>query len=368
MKPCPVTYEDLAEVVPSKPGAPYPDAGQSFDKTLQTAMMSTPAPQSLMQPEKGPNDAVVSASPALLSSKSTGNAPNSGTRASAAYRKSLASKPPDSVQMSGWQKYKDDQLLRNPGGGYYSDQGKVVENTGKKSIPWLIGRDISGVAGNIGNFFANVFMGSKIRYRDEKNQIRKTQQTGLLGTVGNFFRDLAGALSFGAYHPGSQQQPHGFKNRLLYSVSKLQDAFVGDMINGVPASVNHMAQNAILAGWRLVEVLPDAALGSFEPGRKLTTTVFDNGQVAVEYLTDIVPSGDAWLRVHGADWKKLKLPVIYNLKMPEHFDGDTRWSHVRNTPFRKTIETIGSLVADGLTIGFLGQTGGTSARRNPAEY
>lgn len=186
LKPCPVTYEDLAEVVPSKPGAPYPDAGQSFDKTLQTAMMSTPAPQSLMQPEKGPNDAVVSASPALLSSKSTGNAPNSGTRASAAYRKSLASKPPDSVQMSGWQKYKDDQLLRNPGGGYYSDQGKVVENTGKKSIPWLIGRDISGVAGNIGNFFANVFMGSKIRYRDEKNQIRKTQQTVFWGPSGIF--------------------------------------------------------------------------------------------------------------------------------------------------------------------------------------
>jgi hypothetical protein len=270
--------------------------------------------------------------------------------------------------MSGWQKYKEDQLLRNPGSRCYTRQGRISDNPQGKSVSWLIGKDISGVVGNIGNFFANIFKGSKLLYRDEKNQIRQAHQTGLLGAITNFFRDFASALSFGAYHPDSQQPVHGFTNRLHYAASKLKDALLGDLVDGLPSSLNHMAQNAVLAGWRLAEVLPDAALGGFEPGRKLSTTIFDNGQVAVEYLTDIIPSGDAWLRVHAADWKKLTPPVLYNLKMPDHFNGDARWKYVRNTPFRKTIETIGSLLADGLSIGFLGQTGGSSDHRNEIQY
>ena len=58
--------------------------------------------------------------------------------------------------------------------------------------------------------------------------------------------------------------------------------------------------------------------GSFGPGQKLTTTIFDNGHVAIEYLTDIIPSGDAWLRVHASNLKEIKPPVLYNLKMPEY--------------------------------------------------
>ncbi|MBW1862706.1 MAG: hypothetical protein JRJ02_10085 [Deltaproteobacteria bacterium] len=33
------------------------------------------------------------------------------------------------------------------------------------------------------------------------------------------------------------------------------------------------------------------------------------------------------------------------MNMPEHFKEDIRWRYVRNTPFRKTIETIGSLLS-----------------------
>lgn len=284
--------------------------------------------------------------------------------AQAAYGKQLSSRPAAASvtdRASGWQQYKEDQLLRNPGSRTYGAEGEKI--AGKESVPFLIGRDISGVVGNIRNFFANIFRGSTIFYRDEKNQVRKGHQTGLLGALGNFFRDLAGALSFGAYHPDRQKAVQGFENRLHYSVSKLKEAFLGDLVDGVPSSLNHMAQNAMLSGWRLAEVLPDAALGNFAPGRKLTTTIFDNGQVAIEYLTDIAPSGDAWLRVHACDWEKLSPPVLYNLKMPEHFSGDVRWRYVRNTPFRKSIETIGALLADGLTLGFLGQTGGASNRR-----
>jgi hypothetical protein len=368
MKPGPVTYGSLAQASAAQPAAPYASGGQSFDQALQNALWADPSQQVLPPPANSPLHAPLSTSAASLPAKPAGDMKKATTTAQTAYGKQMAHKPAESEKMSDWQKYKDDQLLRNPGGRYYDTQGKVVAQPEGKSVSWLIGRDVSGVAGNIKNFFANIFRGSKIHYRDEKNQIRQGQQTGLLGTLGNFCRDMAGALSFGAYHPDTQQAIHGFKNRLVYAASKLKDAFVGDLINGVPTSVNHMAQNVILAGWRLAEVLPDAALGSFQAGRKLTTTIFDNGQVAVEYLTDIVPSGDAWLRVHASDLKKLTPPVIYNLKMPEHFSGDTRWQYVRNTPFRKTIETIGSLVADGLTIGFLGQSGGSSSRRNPLEY
>jgi hypothetical protein len=86
---------------------------------------------------------------------------------------------------------------------------------------------------------------------------------------------------------------------------------MGDILTGVPSSVNHMAKNLILSGWHLAEVLPDAAIGNFEPGQKLTTSIFDNGHVTIEYLTDIIPSGDAWLRVHASNLKELKPPVVY---------------------------------------------------------
>ncbi len=337
--------------------------GQSFDQALQTANPPLLISQSFSQPENKPPEVAPFPLPTALSSKSNSAVTKSGARA--AYGKQIAAKPAAPPGMSGWEKYKEDQLLRNPGARYYSpDQGKIAAKGGKKPLAWLIGRDISGVVGNIRNFFANIFKGGTISYRDEKNQLRQGRQTGLLKTVGNFFRDFAAALSFGAYHPGSQKAVQGFKNRLSYSASKLKEAFLGDLIDGIPSSVNHMAQNAILSGWRLAEVIPDAVLGSFQAGRKLTTTIFDNGQVAVEYLTDIAPSGDAWLRVHASDLQKLMPPVYYNLKMPEHLNTDMRWKYVRNTPFRKTIETIGSLLADGLLLGFSGQTGGSSERRS----
>ncbi|MGA2400176.1 MAG: hypothetical protein ABSG91_00530 [Syntrophobacteraceae bacterium] len=269
---------------------------------------------------------------------------------------------------SGFQIYKDDQLLRNPGGRNYDLDKKLVDgNSNKKSVFGLLQKDISDAFGNIRNFFGNMFPGTTVLYRNEQNQIQEGYQRGLLRTVADFFKDLGSALTFGAYHPGSAEAPRGFKNRLLYAASKLKDAVVGDIVEGVPSSVNHMCKNLILSGWHLVEVLPDAATGSFEPGQKLTTTIFDNGHVALEYLTDIIPSGDAWLRVHASNLKELKPPVLYNLKMPEHYTGDTRWEYVRNTPYRKTIETIGALLTDALAIGLLGQTGCSSNRRHQIE-
>ena len=95
----------------------------------------------------------------------------------------------------------------------------------------------------------------------------------------------------------------------------------------------------------------------------MTTTIFDNGQVAIDYLTDILPTGEAWLRVHSPNFDNLndsKAPIIYNIEMPDHNMKDIRWRYVRNTPFRKTIKTISSLLADVVAIELIGDTDGFS--------
>jgi len=151
--------------------------------------------------------------------------------------------------------------------------------------------------------------------------------------------------------------------QLSYVGSKLEKAFLSDLVEGIPQSVNHAAKSLVLAGMNLVQVLPDATIGNLENGRKLTTTIFDNGQVMVEYLTDVIPSGDAWFRVHASSLLEGNLPILYNLQMPEHLNNDARWQYVRNTPFRKTIETVGTLLADIACIGMIGQSG-ISANQN----
>jgi len=356
------------------PAAPAPEAsppsingGQSFDKILETASsehsgpVSGPAsPSNLL---KGPS---VNISTIPLHEPMTAMPP-SRTRVSAAYQNN-ATPPASPPAQSDVQKYKDDQLLRNPGGRNYNlDKKEISQNTHKESVWGLAQKDFSDVFGNVKRFFDNMFMGTTVLYRNDKNEIKEGHQRGLLETAMDFFKDLGSAVSFGAWHPERAEAPHGFMNRLSYSASKLKDALLGDIVEGIPASLNHMGKNMILSGWHLAEVLPDTVTGSFEPGQKLTTTIFDNGHVLIEYLTDIAPSGDAWLRVHASSLKELKPPVLYNLKMPEYFSRDSRWEHVRNTPFRKTIETIGSLLADALFVGLFGETGSSSNRRHQIE-
>ena len=271
-------------------------------------------------------------------------------------QQAVSGKPP--TPLTDWQKYKDDQLLRNPGGDHYSlDKNGVSEDPDdRKSFLERVGKNLSDVAGNVKNFFGNLFMGSKFRYRDENGAIKDATTRGFIGTCIDFSRDLGCALSFGLLRPENEKEPQSFMERLAYSGSKLKQAILGDLMEGIPQSVNHMAKNVVLAGWNLVQVIPDATIGNFDAGRKLTTTIFDNGQVMVEYLTDVIPTGDAWFRVHAASFMDLKTPIVFNLEKPEHSASDTRWQYVRNTPFRKTIETIGALLADIASIGLIGQT------------
>ena len=360
-----VSSVDLTGAPSQTAFVPSSQDGESFDTALKAATMehsSTQAPS-----ESAPESRTGPLSPSLTFSPLQPEEPRPPPEKSAAAAYEQQSKIlHDPATTSDLQKYKDDQLLRNPGGKhYYLDKKEVVEHPqDQESFFGRIKKDLSDSFGNITNFLGNIFFGSKILYRDENNQIQEAQQRGLIGTVVDFFKDMGSALSLGLWHPDEQEAPQGFMNRLVYSASKLKDAIVGDLIEGVPSSVNHMAQNLLLAGWNLIEVLPDATIGNFETGQQVTTTVFDDGQVVVEYLTDIIPSGDAWLRVHAAKLKELQAPVVYNLNMPEHYSGDTRWQYVRNTPFRKSIESIGALLADAAAIVAIGQTGFSSNRHH----
>jgi hypothetical protein len=364
MKPNPVESPDLPEVPASRTSPVSANKSQSFDMALESATLEQQGLQAGGGSATESIDELMTRFPALSAAQSVPTPPPSEFHVAATYRKNSESST-EAAHMSGFQKYKDDQLLRNPGGrNYYLDEMKVVDDSGGQSVLGLIQKDLSDAFGNIRNFFGNMFPGTTVLYRNETGEIEQGRQRGLLRNISDFCRDLGSALSFGAWHPGAMDAPHGFKNRLLYSVSKFKDAFFADILTGVPSSVNHMSKNLILSGWHLAEVLPDAASGRFDPTRKLTTTIFDNGHLAIEYITDVIPSGDAWFRVHASNPSELKLPVLYNLKMPEHYEGDLRWEYVRNTPFRKTIETIGSLLTDAAAISLIGHTGCSSNRRN----
>lgn len=265
---------------------------------------------------------------------------------------------PSGSTLSDIEKYKDDQLLKNPGGDRYDLDNKQVhpEPVNQGSFLGRVGKDLKDAWGNLKNAFSSLFFGRKVLCRGPNDEIREVQQRGLLGSIKDFFCNMGSALTLGAWRPGGEAAPSGIMDRLRYAFRKAKQAIFGDLIDGVSGSVNRMGKSLLLAGWNLVEVIPDATIGNFEAGRKLTTTLFDNGQVVVEYLTDIIPSGEAWMRVHASKWTALKPPVLYNINMPEHNPDDVRWETVRNTPFRKTIETLGSLLADVATFGLLGQT------------
>ncbi len=266
-------------------------------------------------------------------------------------------------------KYKDDQLLGSPGGDHYDLENKryVADPPEQQSFWGRIGKNIKDAFGNLKNFAGNLLFGAKRHYRDENGDIQQGQRRGLIGSIADFFQDLGSAFSFGAWRPDGEEEPRGFGRRVGFFFSKFKEAVFGNLIQGVAGSVVNMAKDLVFAGWNLIETIPDATIGNFEAGRKLTTAVFDNGQVALNYIADILPGGDASIRVHSPDLKNLKPPILNNLSMPEKNPDDTRWKYVRNTPFRKGIETVGSVLTSILTLRFLGSFRLSGEKRNHPE-
>jgi hypothetical protein len=281
--------------------------------------------------------------------------PSCPTRGAAAY-KAQEDHSDVAKATSGIEKYKDDQLLLHPGGDhYYLERKEIIQNPEEQNSFWgRIGKDLSDAWGNVTNFFQDAFFGAKVHFRDEKGNIQESTRPGLVGSVVDFFKDFGSAFTFGAWRPDGEEAPQGILKRAGFFLSKLKEAFLGDLLQGVAGSAIHMGKDLLFAGWNTAEVIPDATIGNFDAGRKLTTAVFDNGQVVLDYLTDIVPMGDAWVRVHSMDVTDLTLPVIENLQKEERSSSDLRWKTVRNTPFRKSIETVGSLLMDLLAAKVLG--------------
>ncbi len=332
---------DLPSLSSSGPTGTLPKSAQSFKASLDAAQS-----RRSVNPTKGAGGRTLP--PMAIGSLASRAGTVSSKAAVDAYNKQVAAAM-DPPAVTDWEKYKDDQLLRNPGGReYYLGEKKVVHgDPAQKSFTKRLSKDLSDSFSNFKNFFGNLLMGTQTCYRDENNNIKTAKQRGMLGALGDFCKDLGSAFTFGAYRPEkSEKAPQGFLGRMGYSLSKIKDAFMGDLAGGVTSSLNHAGRSLALAGWSFLEAAPDATIGNLPLGRQLTTKVFDNGHVFVEYVTDVIPSGDAWLRVHAWQYKGLKLPVLYNIKMPERYADDARWAQVRNTPFRKTVETLGSLLAD----------------------
>lgn len=258
--------------------------------------------------------------------------------------------------LSSWQKYKDDQLLRNPGGDDYiiKADGTVGDDISKSESAWdAVKKDAASVWGNIKNFFGNLFCGTDFSYRAEDGTIKQGKTRGLIGSVADCFKSLGKAFTFGAFE--TEDPPEGLWGRVKYFFSNIKKAVFDDLIGGVTGSTVRMAENAAITALNLAEIVPDATIGNFKIGRDATSAIFDNAQVAVSYVADILPGGEGWKRVHSGNYEtdNFKLPVLNNITKPEHSNDDTRWSFVRNTTFRKAIETIGSFAADVFLLRFL---------------
>ncbi len=85
---------------------------------------------------------------------------------------------------------------------------------------------------------------------------------------------------------------------------------------------------------------------TYKVGKKATTAIFDNTQVILDFVTDVMPGGEASGRTRSFKLAKgLKgLPIINNITTDEKEAKELNWRYVRNTNFRKMIETVSSLI------------------------
>ncbi len=256
---------------------------------------------------------------------------------------------PESSLIEQYKIYKEDQLMSNPGGDnfFLSRASGVIDNGYDHSrISKRVGKDLADAGNNLLNAFKDLGIGAKFKYVDKNGNVNEGRKVGLAGTVVNFVKDVASGLSFGIYTPEGEAKPQGV-GRIKHLFKKiLKDAVVGDIVKGIPRSAINIGEDIMFAGLNAVEVIPDATIGNFKAGRKATTAIFDNTQVALDFITDVLPGGEASGRARSFKLAKgLKgLPIINNLTTPEKKDDEKEWKYVRNTSFRKVLETIPSLI------------------------
>ncbi|MCP5002403.1 MAG: hypothetical protein GY941_00390 [Planctomycetes bacterium] len=259
-------------------------------------------------------------------------------------------KLPKSAVLQQYKMYKEDQLLSNPGGDNYF-VGKttgVVDNTYDHSLfTKRVGKDLKDAGGNLLNAAKDIGIGAKFNYVDKHGEIKEGRKVGFASTLVRFTKNVASGLTFGAYTPKGEVPPKGGIERVKHFFGKVfKDAIVENIVKGVPRSVINVGEDILFAGLNTLETVPDATIGNLKAGRKATTRVFDNAQVMLDLATDVMPGGEASGRTHTVNIEKglRGLPVIHNLSTPEDQGVEKDWRYVRNTPFRKVVETILSMI------------------------
>ncbi len=257
---------------------------------------------------------------------------------------------PKSSVLQQYKVYKEDQLLSNPGGDnfFLNKASGVIDNDYDHSnFSKRVGKDLTDAGSNLLNVVKDMGIGAKIRYVDNHGEIKEGRKVGFAKTLGNFFKNVASGLTLGTYTPEGEAKPHGGIGRIKHLFKKIfRDAIVDDIVMGVPRSMIYVGEDIMLAGLNTIEVIPDATIGNSKAGRKATTAIFDNTQVVLDFVTDVMPGGEASGRTRSFKLAKgLKgLPIIYNITTDEKETKELSWRHVRNTNFRKVIETVSSLI------------------------
>ena len=155
---------------------------------------------------------------------------------------------------------------------------------------------------------------------DKNGSVKTRKKVGLLKTVGNFFGNVASGISFGAYTPKNEDTPVGITNKITHFFKKVFVQAVGkDLLIGVPQSVINVGEDTLFAGLNFLETIPDATVGHTKLGRKITTQVFDNVQVALDFATDIMPGGEGSVRMKSyltTKFSKTRKLRVKPLSMP----------------------------------------------------
>lgn len=259
-------------------------------------------------------------------------------------------KPSKSSILEQYQTYKEDQLMSNPGGDNFflnNTSGVIDNNYDHSRISKRVGKDLADAGSNLLNAVKDLGVGAKIKYVDKYGNVKEGRKVGLTGTVTNFFKDIVSGVTLGLYSPEGEAKPQGPAGRIKHMFKKIfKDALVGDIVKGIPRSAINVGEDIMFAGLNAIEAVPDATIGNFKSGRKATTAIFDNAQVAMDFITDVLPGGEASTRTRSFEFKKgLKgLPIVNNITTPENEGDEKEWKYVRNTSFRKVIETIPSLI------------------------
>jgi len=244
-----------------------------------------------------------------------------------------------------FKKYKEDQLLSKPGGDNFTtkNDNSVVQSKFTKRV----GKDLKDAGENFKNIFKDIGTGATIKYVDKDGNIKEGKKVGFAGTIVNFFKDMASGITFGKYTPEGEDAPDNALEATKHFFKKIVvDALFKDAVVGIPRSAIHVGEDAVFTCINLAEAIPDATIGNCKVGQMVTTEFFDDTQVFIDFVTDVIPTGEAGSRTHAFTFKKgLKgLPVVYNITSPEQGVDDENWKYVRNTPLRKTIESVATFI------------------------